>query len=337
MDGATVAAALGLEDAYRPWLAELDAAADAAPPLDPRHTAELGDLLRRLGCSEAAAGDAVATLPDPRRDPERWWLLDRCHRRLVSSTGDPAIRCDHWPALPDHLGLAARCFPLHWYAATVPAVCAWHRSRGVPAAISWASLADLGRHEAIHRLVTGMTGVDAPRWLTLHVRGLLFEVGPLQYEPINLGPGVPQPWYGDSDAHRRGPGFGAGDPSVAIHIPSGARLDPAACGESMCDAAALLDEVLPSPGRRVLTCSTWLLDDQWSEYLPPSSNILGFQRRFELVPGWEDADEIVLAFAFAKRGLPVEPASATTRLQQATLHHLAAGRHLRWRTGWCEP
>ncbi len=333
MDAAAVAATLGLDERHRPWLADLERHADGEP-LAPLVPAEIAQRLRELGCSPGAVDDALATLPDPAGDPAWWWLLERCHRRLVDAIGDPEARLERWPLLPDHLGLAGRCFALHWYAATVPATREWHRRRGIPEAVTRATLSDLGRHEAIYRRLHGSSGVDAPWWMTLHVRGLLLEVGPLQYEPAHIGDGTSQPWYDDAEAARRGPRFRPGDASLGVHIPAGVRLDPAACVASMRDASALCARVHPTPGARLLTCSSWLLDDQLADHLPADANILAFQRSFELVPGWSECDEIVLDFTFRKRGLPVDARSATTRLQRAALAHLAAGRHFRWRTGW---
>jgi hypothetical protein len=303
---------------------------------------EAAHLLERLGCGPKTVADVVATLPDPERDPGRWWLLERCHRQLVAAMGDfdsDLSRFDpdlvRFPSLPAALSVAGRCFPIHVFVATVPAVRAWHTARGVPDRVSWATLADLGRHVAIEQRRNDQTGVDAPWWMMWHVRGAIFEIGSFQYTPYHVGgPVNPSPWYDEEEARRLGPGFLPGDLSFGIHIPAGALLDRESCIGSMRSARRLFDDIFPTLGRRVATCSSWMLDDQLAAYLPAESNIVRFQQMFSLVPGWGDADESVVRFVFRNRGLPPDAAHASTRLQRAVLAHFGAGGHFRCRTGW---
>ena len=192
-------------------------------------------------------------------------------------------------------------------------------------------------HVAIEQRRSDQTGVDAPWWMMWHVRGAIFEVGSFQYTPYHVGgPVDPSPWYDEEEARRLGPGFLPGDLSFGIHIPAGALLDRQSCTESMYSAGRLFDDVFPTQGRRVATCSSWLLDDQLAAYLPAESNIVRFQQMFSLVPGWGDADESVVRFVFRNRGVPPDTAHASTRLQRAVLAHLGGGGHFRCLTGWCD-
>lgn len=340
-----VATALGLDESYSPWLASLESPAEGTleplAPLAPLGAVESAQLLERLGCPPQAVADVVATRPDPQLDPERWWLLERCHRRLVATMGDLDADPGRLLALPEALGLAGRCFPVHIFLATVPAVRAWHTTRGVPDDVSWATLADLGRHVVIEDRISGQTGLDAPWWMMLHVRGVIFEVGALQYTPYHTGgPGTPSPWYYDDYARRLGPGFLPGDLAFGVHIPEGAPLGRESCLSSMRRAARLFDrlfaEELPGQGRRLATCSSWLIDDQLAGLLPAESKIVGFQRMFHLVPGWGDADDGVMRFVFINQGVQPDAQHARTRLQRSVLEHLSSGGHFRWRTGWCD-
>lgn len=337
MDGgaaARVARGLGLGDEHAGWLAELEQV--GTPPATALPGArEAAELLTRLGCSRDSIADTVATLPHPARDPERWWLLERCHARLVRDIGNPDVGRGSWPKLPESLGLEGSCFYLHLYLATLPAALSWHREHLVPEDVSWATLADLGRHVEIHRAATGTTGVDEPWWMTLHLRCILFELGRLQYTAFRLGigPEHPAPWYDDATAGELGEGFRPGDPALGIHIPAGSPLAPAACEESMRRARDFFDAVLPVGTRRLATCSSWLLDDQLAGLLSPGSNIVAFQRSFVLVPGWGDGAG-AMTFVFRHASGPLEHLPARTSLQRAVLAHLQEGGRLRWRTGW---
>ncbi len=326
---------LHLDAAGAAWLAELAGFPPPATPLvlpDPRTSAEI---LERLACPPEAVADAVATLPDPERDPERFWLLERCRARLLAGMGQPALARGAWPKLPSSLGAPGGCFYLHLVLALFDDVRAEHHRLGVPDDVSIATLADLGRHVAIERASTGRTGVDEPWWMTLHLRAILIEVGRLQYSTFRLGEGPesPFPWYDEAAAARLGEGFCPGDATLGIHIPAGEPLSPAACEESLARAGDITAAIWPVATRRVATCCSWLLDDQLATMLGEASNIVAFQRRFALVPGAVGGDLDVRTFVFRTMA-PIEELSATTTLQRAVLDHLRAGRHFQRRTGW---
>jgi hypothetical protein len=73
------------------------------------------------------------------------------------------------------------------------------------------------------------------------------------------------------------------------------------------------------------------------EYLPADSNIVRFQRRFQLEPYEEpeglDADVEVLRFAFRTLTTPLDQLPCRTVLPRAIVDHLRAGRHWYWRRG----
>jgi hypothetical protein len=340
-----VAESLGLDGSYRGWLDELSALAEAGAPACLPGSEEAALLLRRTGCSAAVVSDAVATLFSPESDPARAWLLERCHRRIVATMGDAAAPRGTWPQLPRRLGVAGECFYLHVFLATLAATRAWHAAHGVPDDVSWATLADLGRHTELHHIETGRSGIDEPWWMTLHLRAVLFEIGRLQYAPYRLGEGPeqPRPWLSRADALARGEGFAPGDDALAVHIPAGSPLEPARCEESLRLARCFFDSRFPVSARRVATCCSWLLDDQLAGMLPAGSNIVAFGRSFELVEGWGDADANVVRFVFQVRAAAaggeldprvLERLPGRTTLERAIVNHLRSGGHFRWRTGW---
>jgi hypothetical protein len=329
---AQVADRLGLDSRYEPWLQLLDAAGEPPDRLPRPADEEINSVLRRLGCSPEAVADTVETWPDAARDPERSWLLRRSHRRLLSSLGDFDAPYGPWPQLPEALGATGSCFYLHLFVATLPATRAWHEAHGIPDDISWTTLADLGRHVAIHRRIHGTTGIDAPGWMMLHLRGGLYEIGRLQYAPLHFG--RDGEWPPEADRAVLGDGFQDGDDALGVHIPAAGALDHDACEASYREAKVFFDTYFPTANKRVATCSSWLLDDQLADYLPADSNIVRFQRGFNLVAGGRDADEQVITFVFRNRGVSME--QAQTVLERAVVAHLKAGRHFRWRTGWRE-
>ncbi len=112
-----VAERFGLGASYDGWLRALDETEPVASFALPDR-ASAGDLLVKLGVPEEDLDAVLGVWPDAERDPEVWWLLERCHARLVAAmgNGDAFIDC---PSLPRELGLPARCFWVFVYASTV--------------------------------------------------------------------------------------------------------------------------------------------------------------------------------------------------------------------------
>ena len=194
------------------------------------------------------------------------------------------------------------------FLAALPHVRAYHAVRGIPDGVARATLADLGRVMRIYREANGAPGLDEQNWLTLHWRGALFELGRLQFE-------------------RRGGG------DLGLHIPGGAPLDPAAVDASLGQARPFFDRHFPEERHRTATCTSWLLDPQLAEALPPDSNIVGFQRRFELLGVPQPGDEDVFKFVFRRDDPPLDELPQRTTLERALVSHLRAGGHWRVRTG----
>ena len=344
-DGAAVARALDFDMAATRWAEELEAVGEAPFEVTLPHPAKAAELLRCLGVPEVDAGEVVATLPSRAGAAEWWWLLERSCHWLTLAMGNPDeshFTFPAWLGTEQACSLQRRCFIAHVFLAVMPHTMAWHRSRRISESVSWASLSDLGRHMRIHRRTYGATGVDATWWLTLCLRAELFDLGRLQFNWFHLGVADTSPWwYPPEEAMRRGAGFRPHDFCVGVHIPeSGGPMTPAACDDSFRKAKRLFSEHFPltDQGRRLATCWSWLLDDQLADWLPPESNIMRFQRRFELVPGSIQNDEGILEFVFrvphALDHLDALPQD--TRLERAIVAHLKAGGHWQARTGWVE-
>jgi len=193
----------------------------------------------------------------------------------------------------------------------VPAASAWFVAEGIDADIANASLADLT--PKLRDYGVAATGVD---WLAKVVTCGVFVLGRLQFEPAQAGA-----WN--------------------THIPESGPLDPAACDASFARAVAFFrargDETTAA-----FECHSWLLDPQLAEYLPAESNILNFQRHFELtdaattdapVDGATEGDHAVAKFVFRRPLADLPTIAPATTLERAALTHLAAGRHWHERAG----
>src|SRR5271166_1229112 len=197
LDADAVVSGLGLDDELGAWVSELGQGDPIPAKMSlPEHDAGR-EMLARLNVADEDAAEPLATLDAVRAAPELWWLLERCHHRVLSHLGQVPRPRECWPQLPAHLGASGRSFYVHVYLSVLPDTLAWHRRMAVPEPVSWATLADLGRHMAIQRRLHGTTGVDEPWWMMLHLRGELFECGRLQYDRHLLGQPSEVAWYAE--------------------------------------------------------------------------------------------------------------------------------------------
>lgn len=316
---------LGLDGSFRPLLEELAALEPepgAARLPDP---AETPALLARLGFSELDAGEAAVVLPEIVREPALRWLLERCSQQLAGNLGNPSSEPASWPDLPPHLGAAGRWFYLAVFLAALPAVRRFHTERGVPADVSWATLADLGLKAARSRDLRRVGGLDQQGWFRWHFGGILYALGRLQF---NLG-------TEDGAAGGLAPGM----PVLGVHIPETGPLTPAACDASLRRARPFFARHL-GVDCQVATCTSWLLDPQLAEYLPAAANIIRFQRRFHLLPqpdpGRDVGDRDILEFVFHRTDPDLDALPQRTTLQRAVVTRLRGGGHWHVRSGWLE-
>jgi hypothetical protein len=282
-----------------------------AAPLPDRGDAPA--ILERLAVRPEDAAEIMAGWPDPGSPlwtPELRWLLDRSIALVRADLGGHGWLAPG-PELDRDRGPAWRHLYVYAYLALVEVARAYHRDRGVPDDVSWATLADLGRNLAVDRRMNREGWPVMQAWLTLHSRGGLYELGRLQ--------------------HQRG---GA---ALDLHIPDSGPLTPESVTASLDEARAFFPRHFPDEPYTAFACGSWLLDPQLREYLPEDSNIIRFQRRFELEPYEEpeglDADVEVLRFVFRSLSTPLDRLPRRTVLQRAVVGHLTAGRHFRWRRG----
>jgi hypothetical protein len=335
----SVGAVLATDDAVGAWLtrsgpaepADATSASLVALP-DPL---EAPELLLDLAVPHQAINELLAVLAAVRADDTASELVERCARTLVRGMGVPSGRFG-LPVLSASsvtaLGPVGRLFPVLVYLAAVPSTRAYHQRRGISADVSRRTLADLGRQLAVHQRRYGTAGLAHPSWPSLHVRGLLYQLGRLQFERARLG---------DSTGRAilaAGSPYGPGMPSLELHIPDfSGSLTPAACDRSVAMAVAFFRAHFAEERYRVAACHSWLFDPVLRQYLPPDSNIIRFQDRFR--PGYtnaEPADENIIGFVFGDPALPVGELPTDSTLRRAVADHLRSGGHWTGGCGWFE-
>ncbi|AQZ64596.1 unnamed protein product [[Actinomadura] parvosata subsp. kistnae] len=122
------------------WLAHLESVEgpDLVLPAD------LATELLRLTVPHEDIGAVLAARPEP--GSGRWWLAERCARSLVATMGRPDDGPPSFQPLPE-LG---PYFSVYAFLGALPYTLAYHRELGIPAEVSQATFADLGRLVAVH-------------------------------------------------------------------------------------------------------------------------------------------------------------------------------------------
>ncbi len=309
--------------------AEPPVEAEGGPPVLP-DADDLPALLLDLAVPHEDVNELVAQWRGLTADPGTLRLLAECVEELFREPEDTG----RTPDLPGLLASAPAgptdTFAVHVLLAALPRTRAYHRARGIPAEISRRTLADLGRHLALHRRRHGRAGMRSLRWLVRHFRGELYQLGRLQFERARLG---------DLDARVTAPaGLDAtpGTPCLNLHVPDfHGPLTPSACDRSLALARAFFARHFPEERPVAVLCHSWLLDPQLRRYLPADSNIVRFQERFRIArEQGEPADTEPVQFVFGDPDLPVATLPRRTSVERAVGDHLRAGGHWYIGHGW---
>lgn len=320
---------LGGGDDTRAWVDWLDSVGEPARPVTLPPGSELVETLLRLSVAHEDIDTLLALRPTLEGQPDVWWLLERS----VAAVGRRMGAVEPWaeiPPLPAAFGPLRRWFFVYVFVAALPHVRAYHRERGIPDDVSWATLADLGRQMAVYRKREGESGFDDPVWMTLHFTGAIYQLGRLQFERVRLG---------NTNGQRllnAGAPEGPDTPALSIHIPGySGPFTPEACEASFAAAATFFARYFPEERYEVGVCFSWLLDEQLAEYLPETSNIVRFQRRFTPVYRPKDDDAGTLRFVFGlDPSLPLDAYPQRTTLERSVIGHIRSGRHWHGGVGW---
>ena len=120
-----------------------------------------------------------------------------------------------------------------------------------------------------------------------------------------------------------------GDPILAIHIPAGPPpMDFEACGDSLRQALAFFPRVFPEKPFVGFACGSWLLDPQIQDLMPPTSNLVRFQREQYLFP-WPGGSGEMPWQVQVRRDPATGRAPAMSRMQHAFYAHADRGGRFR--------
>ncbi len=154
--------------------------------------------------------------------------------------------------------------------------------------------------------MTGRWEFDRDWWTTRQAGGHLFRIGELEYEIKALD---------DRNV-------------IEMHIPSDAKFSPEYVDESLKMAREFWREFFPKLLACEYRCESWLMDRQLLGMLDEDSNILSFQKRFEIFDEGEASSEFV-EWLFQTKTTDYETLSENTSLQRKVKAHVLSGGVIR--------
>lgn len=154
--------------------------------------------------------------------------------------------------------------------------------------------------------MTGKLYFDRYWWTSRQAGCHLFRIGELEYEMKHLDDKI----------------------VLGIHIPSDADFSPSAVDKSLASAKSFFAEHYPELADAEFRCHSWLLDRQLKNMLSDNSNIISFQKRFEIFNEGETDTEFI-EWLFNTKSNDFATLPENTSLQRNMKKHLLSGGVIR--------
>jgi len=158
-----------------------------------------------------------------------------------------------------------------------------YKDSGIPDDVLMDTLEDISRWLDIWSDLKGSMYLGELDWLSYHLKARLFKLGRLQFCFANHYE-IPQR------------GIKKGDSVIDTHIPAAGPLDAEECRKSFDFAREFFSKYFPDYKWEVFTCHSWLLGEDFAKMLGEDSNIVKFQRMYNIYEQYES--DAVLSYVF---------------------------------------
>lgn len=147
-----------------------------------------------------------------------------------------------------------------------------YKEKGIEEEIFMDTLSDMPRWlDTWSDLKGGLYFNELEDWFIWHFKMKLFKIGRLQFGMSKFRWEIPQK------------GIKKGENVIDIHIPAAGPLLKEDCEKSLDMAREFFEKYYPEFDYSYFMCSSWLLDETLDKILDKNSNILKFQKLFEIV------------------------------------------------------
>ena len=159
-----------------------------------------------------------------------------------------------------------------------------YKSAGISQEILMATIDDFIINVEREYILSGKMGLVKASIFRNHFSMCLFRLGRLQFCMDEAPRDVPEK------------GIKKGDNVIDVHIPAGDSLSMEQCKQNFAEAEEFFKKYFQDFKYSYYTCFSWMLDKTLKNFLSENSNILKFQKFFEVVYEWEY--DAVLNFIF---------------------------------------
>ncbi len=157
-----------------------------------------------------------------------------------------------------------------------------YRKRGIPDEIFYNTFSCLAEKMETNMKFKGTWGYPSVTWPALHTGMQIFRIGRLSYEMKVAEEDVV---VNENLVIKKG------QKHLYLHIPDNDKL--CGCEESIEEARAFFSQFYPEYKDAVMYTRTWLLDPRLSDLLPPESNIMQFQKLFNILDRVDNVPEVM--------------------------------------------
>lgn len=141
---------------------------------------------------------------------------------------------------------------------------------------------------------------DRGWWTFRQTKMSLFRIGELEYEFLKNGD----------------------EKKISIHIPSDAKFTEIEINKSLEECLGFVKKYYPEYENTQFICDSWLLSPKLKSLLPNDSNILKFQRRFEIISVDENEKDFIEWIFQKEIDTPIDELIAKTSLQKKVIELL---------------
>ncbi|MDO5337868.1 MAG: acyltransferase domain-containing protein [Eubacteriales bacterium] len=177
-----------------------------------------------------------------------------------------------------------------------------YEEKGISEKIFIDTMGCFGRFVREHKASYGIYGFDRDFWVSRQLSLKLFRIGELEYEMTER----------------------EGACVISMHIPSDCVLTPENWKKSCELSRQFFQRFYPEWAGKSYVCSSWLLSPALLGLLGEESNILKFQKAFEII-SWDKEEKEFLEWVFKRKDLPFEALAENTSLQRKMKALLLSG------------
>lgn len=207
-----------------------------------------------------------------------------------------------------------------------------YKEKGLPEEVLLDTLSDVTLRQRLYKMMRGRLGLNDEDiiWLKRIYLLKIFKLGALQFEMTDM---KYVKWKGIRYFDGVSELIPEGVPILNLHIRRGVDFSRDAVDNSFQRAESFFAKHFPEYDFVAYTCNSWMLYSGNKAFLPPSSNILDFANRFQLIGEATDKD-MAIKYIYFKRYRYKKDYPQETSLQRKVLgsfSKLGAGCGIIWR------